>query len=250
MNEMSDVKTDIKYYFEAKKGSKTTKRIVRCLKKGELPLEETLALLAELMRMDNVYFMEKVYPILVNQMKYSRILQSLDVDIYMLENFCMIQGEKFLAKGNARILESKTTTTGKIFVTNYRIILCGEQVVRSAQKKTPVRRSGIIASLVRSKITHNRQALRKSITKALSSEISNFDIIEWGYYFPISYAQNINRTPKRISYFVNIETEKKVQKMKMKITPFKRKKQEKADFNEQRTKLLDQIEQLLYQHQS
>ncbi|KKM79290.1 hypothetical protein LCGC14_1351400 [marine sediment metagenome] len=248
MNEMSDVKTDIKYYFDAKKGPKTTKRLVRCLKKSELPLEETLDLLGELMRMDNVYFMEKIYPILVNQTKYSPILQNLDVDKYMLEKFCMIQGETFLAMGNAKISESKTITSGKIFVTNYRIIMCGEQVVRSAQA-TVKTRPHLIGSIMRSGITHKRKALRKAITKALSSEISNFDIVEWGYYFPISYAQNIKRTDKMISYFVKIETEKKNIKMKLKITPKKLKKQPKLEFQEQGRKLLDQIEELLVQNQ-
>ena len=242
MNEMSDVKSDIKFYFDAKKGPKTVRRLTRCIKNKELPFEELLDFIGELMRMDNIYFMEKIYPILhLDQPGF-------DVDKFMLEKFCMIPGEKFLTIGNANINEKKTLTSGRIFVTNYRIIMCGFQVVRSAQA-TVKTRPHLIGSIMRSGLTHKRKALRKAITKALSSEISNFDIVEWGYYFPISYAQNIKRTDKMISYLVKIETEKKNIKMKLKITPKKLKKQPKLEFQQQGRKLLDQIEQLLFQNQ-
>lgn len=245
---MSDLKADIKFYFDAKKGLKTTKRLKRCLVNGELPLDETLDLIGELMQMDNIYFMEKIYPALRLACKNFTNQQWLDIDKHMLEKYCMIQGEKILNIGYASIVEKKVVTSGRIFVTNYRIIVCGSQVVRSAQA-TVKTKPHLIGSLVRSKITHKRKALRKAITKALSSEISDFDIVEWGYYFPISYAQNIKRTQKMISYFVNIETEKKTQKMTIKITPSRLKKQPKPEFFEQSQKLLDQIEQLLHQHQ-
>lgn len=245
---MSDLKADIKFNFDAKKGIKTAKGLKRCFVGGELPFDETLDLIGELMKMDNIYFMEKIYPSLRYMGGHFTNQQWVDIDKHMLEKYCLIQGEKILTIDYANVAEKKVNTSGRIFVTNYRIIVCGQQVVRSAQKTVQVK-PRLMGSLVRSGITHKRKALRKAITKALSGEISNFDIVEWGYFFPISNAQKINRTPKMISYIVNIETEKKTQKMSLKITPTRLKKQPKPEFLEQSQKLLDQIEQLLHQHQ-
>ncbi|MFX1500263.1 MAG: hypothetical protein ACFFDH_04780 [Promethearchaeota archaeon] len=83
----------------------------------------------------------------------------------------------------------------------------------------------------------------------MSSKISDFDIVEWGYYFPISNAQNIKRNFGMISYFVDIETEKKTYKMTIKISPLRFRGEDKTEAREKAQKLLDQIEQVLLQNQ-
>jgi len=216
-------------------------------KDTRVSLEQKLDLLGELTIKDSEYFMEKVYPGVQIHFWGTPILELIKMDEYMLEKYCCLEGEDIKTVFNGSIADKKTTTSGRIYLTNYRIIVCGNQVVRSAQN--PVFRTGIVETLIRSGISHHRKAIRKAITKAFRKDLAEWNLGEWGYYFPIYNVKNIKRVKKSIIYVIDVETEKKTKTLKITITPLKVKKQPKYEFQEQREDVLNQVEDLLKQYQ-
>ncbi|MFX1500262.1 MAG: hypothetical protein ACFFDH_04775 [Promethearchaeota archaeon] len=107
---MSYPQDDIKSYFNEKNFKKTLEGLKRGITRGELSFDETIDLFGELLKMDNILFMEKIYPSLGYMAENLTFQQWLDIDKRMLEKFCLIQGEKILTIGHARVEEKKVTT--------------------------------------------------------------------------------------------------------------------------------------------
>jgi len=209
--------------------------------------EQKLDILGELTIKDSEYFMETIYPGIDNRLKSTTIPGLIKRDEHMLKKYCFLEGEDIKTTFIGTIMDKKTTTSGRIHLTNYRILACGVQITRSAQKQ--VGRSSIVGALVRSGITHHRKAIRKAINKAFRKDLSEWNLGEWGYYFPIYNARNIKRGKKSVSYAIDVETEKKPITLKITITPTRVKKQPKDQFQEQKEEVLNQVEDSLKQYQ-
>ena len=209
--------------------------------------EQKLDLLGELTIKDSEYFIETIYPGIDNRLKSTTITGLIKRDEHMLKKYCFLEGEDIKTTFIGTIMDKKTTTSGRIHLTNYRILACGVQITRSAQKQ--VGRSSIVGALVRSGITHHRKAIRKAINKAFRNDLDEWNLGEWGYYFPIYNARNIKRGNKSVSYAIDVETEKKPITLKITITPTRVKKQPKDQFQEQKEEVLNQVEDLLKQYQ-
>ena len=213
----------------------------------QIAFEQKLDLLGELTLRNSEYFIEKVYQGIQFQFRKTPLPELIEIDEYMLKKYCFLDGEDIKTVFYGIIADKKTTTTGRIFLTNYRILACGSQITRSAQKQ--VGRSSLVGALVRSGVTHHRKAIRKAINRAFRQDLAEWNIGEWGYYFPVYNAKNLKRGKKSISYAIDVETEKKPLTLGITITPLRIKKQDKVEFEEQKGYVLNQIEELLKQYQ-
>lgn len=224
-------------------------------------LEQKLDILGELTVTDSEYFMEQLYPfrsrdardlnlgsLTLFQFFNSPYHVLIEMEEYILKNYCFLEGEDIKTVIYGTIGDKKTVTLGRIYLTNYRIIVSGSQTVQSAQSRTAVRPS-ISSVLVRSGITRYRKAIRKAITEAFRKDLTEWNIGEWGHYFPVYNAINIRRGKSSVSYAIDVETEKKRIKLKINIFPRKLKGQSKKEFQEQKMEALNQIEDLLRHYQ-
>jgi hypothetical protein len=235
---------------EKRKAKKLAKTLANMIKTSDIPLNEIYDMIGELLNLDSEYFMEFVYPNLISLLKRIDISQMIEMDMHILKNFCLLEGEDIVVAFNGMISESKVTSRGRIYLTNYRLILSGTQEVRSAQSKmVGPGRPGLIGMAFRSGITRHRKAVRRAITKALRKDITSLNLVEWGYYFPIHEAQNITKGKIGISYSVTVETEKKPITMSINVVPMKLKTQSQEDYEVQSNQQLSQMNELLLKYQ-
>ena len=249
MSDITDVKSIILSNFDNHRTKQIRKPLASYLRDPLVPHEEKLDFLGQLTLKDSEYFMQTIYPGVQYQFGGMTIPDIIKMDEYMLKKYCFLEGEDIKTTFIGTILDKKTSTSGRIFLTNYRILACGTQVTRSAQKKVQVGRPSIIGSLVRSGITHHRKAIRKAITKSFRKDLTEWNLGEWGYYFPIYRSKNLRRGKNAVSYAIDVETEKKMITLKIQVSPSRLKKQPKEEFQEQKEYALNQVEDLLKQYQ-
>ena len=99
--------------------------------------------------------------------------------------------------------------------------------------------------LVRSAITRHRKNLQKAILRTFQKELKQWDLPDWGYYYPIYNVKKVKRGKKSISYTIEVETEKKTESVEMTISPLRIKTQSKEEFAEQQQAILNILEQKL-----
>ncbi|MFX0018318.1 MAG: hypothetical protein ACFFBT_07460 [Promethearchaeota archaeon] len=247
MSGLTEIKNEIIFCLNNHKSAKLTRTLARFLKNRQFSLQEKSDIIGELTIKDPTYLMNVIMPRLqglIRKWAFSDLVK-MDKIIFKKAN-CLIEGEDIIAIFYGRIVDKKTTTSGRIYLTNYRLLACGNQVVRSAQKS--VGYSGLISTLVRSGITSHRMAVRRAITQAFRKDLAEWNLGEWGYYFPIYKAINIKRGKNSISYTLELETEKKPISLKITITPVKVKQQSKDQFATQKEYVLNQIEQKLNEY--
>lgn len=246
---MTNVQNLILSNFDSRLSKKLRKPLTSFMKDPLVSLEHKLDFLGQLTLKDSEYFMEVIYPSVQTFLGNAPIPEFIKTNEHMLKKYCFLEGEDIITSFIGDIDYKKTTTSGIIYLTNFRLIVCGLQVTRSAQKKSPVGRSGLTSMLVRSGITHHRKAIRKAITQAFHKDLKEWDLGEWGYYFPIYKARKVNRSNNMLTYIVDIETEKKPISLRMYIMPTRLKKQPKSEFKEQKEYAFNQVEDLLKQYQ-
>jgi len=248
MNEMSNnVLDNLLFLLEKRKSRKLANRIGSLFKTSGMELEQIGDLIGEVMKRDSDFFMDHVFQPLLRQIRKTPYIS--DLDLYILKKFCLLQGEEILLNFYGSVFEKKVISTGRIYLTNYRLIVSGTQEVQSAQKRTG--RPSLVGSLVRSGVTRHRKNVRKAITKALRQGISEFGLPEWGYVFPITGAYNIMRGKGNASYSLTIETENKPMKMNVKVIPKRLKKlQTKPEFQSENKQIFDQLIDLLNQYKN
>lgn len=252
MSDVTLVENDLFYMLDKKKKPrKLARKLMLMIKNHELPFNETYDIIISLLKRDNEYFIDKVYPFLQISLG-GRTSQMTEMDEYIFKKFCFLEGEDIVDKFFGSISEKKVNSTGRIYLTNYRIILSGIQVVRSAQHKGyGPGRPGWVGMAFRSGITRRRQAVRRAITKTLRVDINSLDLVEWGYYFPVHEAFKIklNKKNKSISYSITVETEKKPVVLSLKVTPIRLKPQTKEEFLKQKEHIISRIHELLLKFQ-
>ena len=247
MSDINGLKNTIMTLFDNRQAVKMGRALGTMWKDPQIPFEQKLDFLGELTIKDSEYFMEKVYPGVHVLTRRAPISEINKMDEYMFKNYCSLAGEEIITMFHGNVADKKTVTSGRIYLTNFRILVCGNQITRSAQKQ--VGRSSLVGALVRSGVTHHRKAIRKAITKAFRKDLAEWNLGEWGYYFPIYNARNVKRGKKSVSYAIDVETEKKPITLGITVTPQRLKKQPKPEFQEQKEGLLNQVEDLLKKYQ-
>lgn len=263
MSDITELKNALISYFESHQLIKISNTLNMILNDPSFSLDQKLDVLGELTLRDSEYFMEKLYPfkpMTVRDISPGRMIvfqffgfpfpELVKMEEYILKNYCFLEGEDIKTVIYGTVADKKTATVGRIYLTNYRLIVSGKQTTRSAQK-TPgtIGRSSIPSVLIRSGITRHRKAIRKAITNAFRKDLLEWNIGEWDYYFPVYNARNLKRGKNSVSYSIDIETEKKLINLKIKIIPRKLDQQTKKEFQEQKEHALNEINDLLEHYQ-
>jgi hypothetical protein len=246
MSDITEIKNLINTYFDEQKPIRFGRNFAKYWKDPQVSMEEKLDYIAELSKRNPEFFMDKIYQGIQFQFRKEPLEELLKLDEYMLRKHCLLDGEEIKTVFYGTIKDKKTTTTGRIHMTNFRIMACGTQVVQSAQKS--VGRSSLIGAAIRSGVTHHRKAIRKAITRAFRQDLAEWNLAEWGYYFPVHKAKKIKPGKKSISYYLDIETEKKAISLGITIKPLRVKKQPKEEFIPQSEYVLKQIYEMLQQN--
>ena len=249
MSDINDLKNEVYLQFDNQKNMKFYKALGRYVMQAQLSPQQQADFYVELSKRNPDYFMDHVYPGLQMASQYRPAEEVNEINEYVLKKYCLLEGEEILATFYGTVSEKKTTSTGKIHLTNYRLISLGRQITRSAQKKVQVGRPSITGMIIRSGITRHRKAVQRAIVRAFHKDLKDWDLPEWGYYYPIYHARKIKGSNKAVSYIVDVETEKKAVSVSITITPLRLKIQSKDEFAKHRDYIINLIGQTLTDYQ-
>ena len=248
MSDIDELKKEVLKHFDNQKMFKFVKALVRFSKAANLSFEEQADFSVELSRRNPEIFMEKFFPASVMPQQSQPLNKNDKMHLYVLNKYGLLEGEEIITQFFGSVYEKKTTSSGLIVLTNFRLISFGGQVTRSAQATVKVKpRLG--GMLVRSAITRHRKNIQKAIMRSFRKDLKEWNVVEWGYNYPIYNIKKFKRGNKSISYTTEVETEKKTQSIAITITPLRPKKQPKEEFAEQQQNILNIIEQKLTEQQ-
>lgn len=200
--------------------------------------------LGELLKYNCDYFEKGAYrPILNKIKKYLTDEQLIEMDKYLLSNYCLGSKEKLLAASNGVVVLHEDKIVGRMFLTNMRLICIGELIQKQANPYAG--RHGLIGAVV----SGAKDARRANIRRALMQRMSGEDVLFFGHQVPIDEAFNIKNSGGGIVYLVNLKEEKrksvKLRKLKVKVVPKAMKKEPGKDFKVRRVEFLNTFEDTL-----
>ena len=125
-----------------------------------------------------------------------------EMESYILENYCFIEGEYFTSRFNGTFTYGKYTISGRIYATNYRIIGHGNYEIRKGRGHLDVeyilRDTDFVLmdllTFLRGKVTNVYAWINSLMGRDLNSK--EFPI--FGYQFPIFHAKKIKLTNKSL----------------------------------------------------
>lgn len=248
MSDIDELKKELLTHFDNQKVLKFFKTFGRFYKAANLSLEEQTEFYVELSRRNPEIFMEKFFPGSMMPQNSQTLNDNDKMHLYVLHKYGILEGEEILTQFFGSVYEKKTASSGLIVLTNFRLISFGRQVTRSAQRQVQVKpRLG--SMLVRSAITRHRKNIQKAIMRSFHKDLKEWNVVEWGYYYPIFNVKKFKRGKKSISYTTEVETEKKPESIEITITPLRAKNQPKGEFAEEQQNILNLIEQKLTEQQ-
>ena len=248
MSDIDELKKEVLTHFDNQKLFKFVKAFGRFFQATNLSPEELADFYVELSRRNPEIFMEKFFPGSQMPQKSQPLNDNDKMHLYVLHKYGLLEGEEIITQFFGSVSEKKTTSSGLIVLTNFRLISFGMQATRSAQKKT-MRNSSPAGILIRSGITRHRKNIQKAIMRSFHKDLKEWNVVEWGYYYPIYNIKKFKRGNKSISYTIEVETEKRTLSIEMTITPLRVKSQPKEEFAEQQQVILNQLEQKLTKDQ-
>jgi hypothetical protein len=236
----SNVKEEIIGYLDSGKYRNPVKILANTFKEsGTSNIKEFGDLLVDLLKRDPESFLDKIY---VSFQFLTRKGTSSDdllkLDKYIIKNYGLLEGEKLLRSFLGTIMDKHGSTTGRIFLTPYRIIVCGWKAAKSATGKPGSKSLIGTVRLMKKEYTHI--AIGRAIQKALKREVSELDLLQYGYSYPISNTSKVKKKKTSINYRVDVEYERKgkekVETLNISIVPGK---------SEPREEIVDEIESAL-----
>ena len=243
MSIIDQKRDELFYLLQGKKAKTLGKELAAMLNSGQVNFYQFGDFIAEFLRADAEFFMEKVNSIFAKASKLP-FGDLLELDKYILEKYCLMPNEQILKVVNGVVYEKKLMAMGRIFLTNFRLIVCGHQQTRSAQQ-TVGRRGGLIEVAIRGAVTSKRKHIRKAINRALSAETTAHNVLEWGYVYPVTNALKLKRAKNAVRYDIIIETEKKPIKLNLQVMPQRVRKEDKLQFKERAQDFLDELYKVL-----
>ena len=248
MSDIDELKKEVLTHFDNQKIFKFPKALGRFYIAANLSFEEQADFYVELSRRNPEIFMKKFFPASMMLLNSQMLNDNTKLHLYVLHKYGLLEGEEIITQFFGSVYEKKTASSGLSVLTNFRLISFGMQVTRSAQKKVTVKpRLG--GMLVRSAITRHRKNVQKAIMRSFRKDLKEWNVVEWGYNYPIYNVKKFKRGNKSISYTTEVETEKKIESIQIKITPLRTKKQPKGEFAEEQQKILNILEQKLTEQQ-
>ena len=249
MSDINDLKNDVYLHFDNQKNMKFYKALGNYIMLAQLSPQQQADFYVELSKRNPDHFMDHVYPNLQFASKYRPAGEIDEINDYVLKKYCLLDGEEILTTFYGTVSEKKTVSTGKIHLTNYRLISLGRQITKSAQKQMYGRPPSITSMLIRSGITRHRKAVQRAIVRTFHKDLKEWDLPEWGYYYPIYHARKIKGSKKAVSYTVDVETEKKAISVNITIAPSRLRTQSKDEFAEYSDQIINTIGQKLAEYQ-
>jgi len=242
---ITEVKSELKDLFERKKRIKTWKLLDKVYKSmnEESRIEDYGDFLREISEYNEEFYNGNVYTML-----HVGIPEMTEIDEYLLKNYGLANGEEIVEIFEGNISDKNFSTSGKIFLTNYRMMISGS---RSSTSKSTFGGPRSLLEL-RKELKHLKKGSR--IEKSLSGEASSRNLMHVGYYYPIFGAYKLKRKKSSINYRADIEYQKgsktKKEKLNIRISPYKLKGEQKEDYRKRTTELLDKIEKILLEYQA
>jgi hypothetical protein len=167
------------------------------------------------------------------------IHEMFEMDRYILEKYCLYPGEFIVDQGWGTLNQKKTYTTGRMYITQFRVIVCGVEVEMQSSGRglLGIVVAGVINAINKSIITTIKQQLRQQFSGGVRGD--------YGNYIPIYGAYDIKTKEKSIKWKVNIQYDKngkmKSHTVDVTINPTREKKQPKEEFKVKRAQLLNVI---------
>lgn len=201
--------------------------------------------LGELLRYNADFFVDYgYYPLLPKMKKFFTDEQFMEMEQYIINNFCLGTQEKILTSFNAVAVIHEDKFVGRMYLTNMRIIGLGTISEKKSSAMAPTH------GIIRAAISASKDSKRKHIRRALRQRMGGEDILFFGHQVPINEAYKIKKSSGAIVYLVNLTEEKKnrikVRKLKLKIAPKPMRKEPGKEFKVRRVEILNLIEQALY----
>lgn len=201
MNEslLEDKKSHIRNLIEKKASGKIMKIISEELKDtGDL--FKFADFVGEIFLMDPDFFLDKFAKTYHNNI--TRLLnyqQLVEMEEYILKKFSLYESEKIVASFRGEIVRGNGKLVGRIYVTNFRIIVLGLSKSKGI--------SMVTVSIAQKAIVKRMQ---KKLVKKLQSIMSQMTSVElpcFGYQYPIFGLLKIKHTGTRVNYLIRIEEE-------------------------------------------
>ena len=196
--------------------------------------------LGELLQYNCDFFYDHAYKHLSPKLKKPFMDEQLiELEKYLIENYCLVSKEEVLASSNAVVKLKDDKLTGRVYLTNMRMIGLGRMEETSSRGH---RHTGLITAA----IGYGRDRIRKKIRAALKQRMGGDEILFFGHQIPINETTRIKNRGGDIVYVANLEFEKKssvvVRSFKVRIIPKPLRKEPGKDFRTRRVDFLSSIE--------
>ena len=238
-NEIIDYVSQGKYFKPSKLLGKTFQNI------DQAKINEFGDILVEIIKKDPDLFTTKIYEGLMFFSRNSHQDKFYELDKYILDKYGLIEGENVIDFFYGRVIDNYSKISGRIFLTNLRLIASGDLTRLSKGGSGSKSLVGTVRLIKKGLIS---LAIGNAIRKALNKDIGEVGILPYGYHYPVYNAYKIKRTKSAIIYNTNIEYERKgkskTEKLFISVGPSKKLK----DLS-RKNEILDNIENLLTQNQ-
>jgi hypothetical protein len=145
-----------------------------------------------------------------------------------IEKYCLFPNEKILAPFCGSLVDNFVIISGRIYVTNYRIIATGLRIMQNKGAGF----GGLVGAIAQVAMMSAFTKITKAIQRTLSME--NVETLNYGFVYPYQNNYKLDLKKNGLSYRVNIEYEKngklKTEKMNVRLGTFRMKKQDKHEF--------------------
>lgn len=131
--------------------------------------------------------------------KYLNPNELFEMEQYILKNYCLYQNEKIITSFNGEIGVGSGKMVGRIYITNFRIILQGS----SKSKGVPM----VTQSLAGMAIA---KSIQRSIIRSLQQKLSELTTVElpcFGNQYPMFGLEKIKLKGRQVNYRVFLETQ-------------------------------------------
>lgn len=154
----------------------------------------------EVFLMDPDYFMDKFADTYnKNITKLLNAQQLFEMEEYILQKFSLYQNEKIIISFSGEIARKRGKTEGRIYLTNYRLIIQG--LIKSKGVTL------ITASIAEKAITKKMQKKMVKKLQSIMSQMTTTALPCFGYQYPIFGLQKIRVSGRKVIYTIRLKEE-------------------------------------------
>ena len=189
----------IRSAFSLKEATIVQDLLTEVIKFEKAPLPGILDLIIELLANDNFFFMNKIYPVIIERFEHYNNINLVEFDKYILMNSCFLDNEKILDMTNGLLKDNYSKTLGRIYLTNFRIIACGKREYL--------------------KSINQNNIINHAIANIATSHQNKQNLLEWGYYYPIFETFKSEKTEDFFTYSFKVPIENDEKEIRVMIRP-------------------------------